>query len=132
MKYSRFFYLSWLIVLAFCVPGGEFFGYTTNFHFRDFLVVSHGIPDDGSGAVFFLFSEQTFPLSRTYIRGKNQLPWFYQTAVFALLMLLLLAALSRAFTCICKLFRFYTRFFFNYLVNALLLGGCAPPAYSFS
>jgi hypothetical protein len=130
MKYSRFLYLSLLVVLMFCVPGGEYFGNLNEF--RDSFAASHDLPLNGSGDVIFLFAKQQLSLGQITFKGRNQLQRFCRVAVFALFMLLLLAALSRAFICICKLFRFSARLFFEYLVNALILGGQAPPAYSFS
>ncbi|MDR0623923.1 MAG: hypothetical protein LBG10_05780 [Treponema sp.] len=119
-----------MVVLMFCVPGGEFFGNLNEF--RDFFTVSQGLPLNGSGDVLFLFAKQPLPFGQTVLKGRNQFQRFCRIAFFALFMLLLLAALSRVFICICKLFRFSAGLFFDYLVNALLLGGQAPPLYSFS
>jgi hypothetical protein len=130
MKAGRFLYSSLLIALVFCVPGDEFF--SCLHEFRGAFAVSLGLPVTDAADMFFLFAKQNLPFGQTVLRGRNQLPRFYRTAVLALFMRLLLAALSRTFICICKLFRFSARLFFDYLVNALLLGGQAPPAYSFS
>jgi hypothetical protein len=130
MKYSRFLYLSLLIALVCCVQGGEYFG--NIYEFRDAFAASQSVPYNGSGDVMFLFAKQPLPFGQIILKGRNHLQRFCRAAVFLLFMLPLLAALSRAFICICKLFRFYIRFFFDYLVNALLLGGQAPPSYSFA
>jgi hypothetical protein len=129
MKYSRFLYSSLLIALVFCVPGGEYFG-TVN-EFRDSFAASQNFPVTDAGGTLFLFEKQDLPFSQIVLKGRNQFPRLCRMAVF-LLFLLSLAALSRSFICICKLFRFYTRIFFDDLVKALLLGGQAPPLHSFS
>jgi hypothetical protein len=130
MKCSHALSAPLLFALALCIWGGDFFRHVGEFH--NYPLASQNLPGESAKDVFCLFAEQEIPFSRINLKGRNDLLRFWRMVFFTFLILPLLAARSRAVIGICKLFRFYTRAFFDYLVKALLLGGQAPPSYSFT
>jgi hypothetical protein len=88
-------------MLALSVPGGEVFGRINDYH--DSFASSSNLPLKSSEDIFVLLAKQELSPGKTSLKGRNQMFRLWRIAAFAFFVILLLAALSRAFIIICNL-----------------------------